>query len=377
MLKGKGFFTFILSETEGGDPTAIVAAAQFAGLSHVLVKIADGAYPFGVNQNGSDTTLPVVQALRAAGIAVGGWHYVYGDDPIGEAAIAVRRVTELALDSYVIDAEEEYKRPGKAYAARRFMNEIRPAIDRPIVLCSYRFPNYHPELPWSTFLEQCDYNMPQMYWEAAHNAAWQLRESKRQCDALPNARPYLATGPAYGAGGWAPTVEDIHEFLDTARALDIPAVNFFQWGYCRRHLPAIWKAISDYPWPVAPLVSIEPEPDGEPGLPAMSATGIALPDPFSNKYLAALNSRSGAEMAALYASTAVHVRDEKVIRNTTNIQNDYKIFFQSLPTDNFSLTKVEGGGDIRYINWRTGIRVGKSAILLRNGKIILDFLQLI
>ena len=40
-LQGKGFFTFNLPECEGGDPAAIVAAALAAGLSHVIIKIAD------------------------------------------------------------------------------------------------------------------------------------------------------------------------------------------------------------------------------------------------------------------------------------------------------------------------------------------------
>ncbi len=67
-LQGKGYFTYLLRECEGGNPADIVAMAQAAGLSHVLVKIADGTFAFGVDQSGVDYTAPVVQALRAAGI---------------------------------------------------------------------------------------------------------------------------------------------------------------------------------------------------------------------------------------------------------------------------------------------------------------------
>ena len=35
--------------------------------------------------------------------------------------------------------------------------------------------------------------MPQVYWEQSHNAGDQLRESKKECDALPNAKPFIAT----------------------------------------------------------------------------------------------------------------------------------------------------------------------------------------
>ncbi len=386
-LQGKGFFTFILRETEGGDPAAITELAKSAGLSHVLVKIADGPVEFGVDSTSGDYTAPVVAALRSAGIAVWGWHYVYGDNPTGEAAVAIRRVQGLNLDGYVVNAEEEYKRPGKAFAARRFMSEVRAALTVPIALSSYRFPNYHPELPWSTFLEFCDYNMPQVYWEQAHNAGWQLRESKRQCDALPNAKPYLATAPAYSVGNWAPTPEDILDFMDTARALQIPAVNFFQWGYCRKHLPQIWRTIADYAWP-APVQVTATQPASGPAAaetpavpageaPAASQSAIAAPDAFTARYIDALNSRRAATMMALYQPNAIHVRGDRVTRTFSNTRNDYSTFFASVPAGVFTLKSVEVNGDIRYLTWKLGSRTGTSILVLKEGKIILDYLNLI
>ena len=225
-LQGKGFFTLLLPECEGGDPAAIVAAAQAASLSHVIVKIADGVNAFGIDASGIDFTAPVVQALRTTGIAVWGWHSVHGNNPMAEAAIAIARTQALGLDGYVVDAENDYQRPDMAGAARQFMVEVRKALTIPIALSSYRFPDYHSELPWSTFLEFCDLHMPKVTWEQAHNAGEQLRESKRQCDALPNARPIIPTGPAYASSGWSPTAEEINDFLNTARALGLPAVNF-------------------------------------------------------------------------------------------------------------------------------------------------------
>ncbi|MEZ0394999.1 MAG: hypothetical protein ABWK53_01000 [Anaerolineales bacterium] len=386
-LQGKGFFTYLLRETEGGDPAAIVDLAKSAGLSHVLVKIADGPVEFGVDSTSGDYTAPVVAALRSAGIAVWGWHYVYGDNPSGEAAVAIRRVQALQLDGYVVDAEDEYKRPGKAFAARRFMSEVRAALTLPIALSSYRFPNYHPELPWSTFLEFCDYNMPQVYWEQAHNAGWQLRESKRQCDALPNAKPYLATAPAYGVGDWAPTPEDLLDFMETARALQISAVNFFQWGYCRKHLPNLWRTIAEYAWP-APVQVASVQPVGAPaegaapvpssgGAPGGSQTLIAAPDAFTAKYFEALNTRRAATMMSLYQPNAIHVRGERVTRTFSNIRNDYSTFFASAPVGTFSPKSVEVNGDIRYLTWKLGSRTGTSIVVLKEGKIILDYFNLI
>ncbi len=120
-LQGKGFFTFNLPECEGGDPGSILAAAQAAGLSHVLVKIADGEKAFGLDASGIDFTAPVVQTLHAAGIAVWGWHPVHGNAPLAEAAIAIERTQALGLDGYVVEAKDGYSRTGMAGAARQFM----------------------------------------------------------------------------------------------------------------------------------------------------------------------------------------------------------------------------------------------------------------
>ncbi len=152
-LKGKGFFIWKILSCEHGDPEAIATLAHKAQFTHILIKIADTVYPYNI-VGGVDLVPPLVQALRAKDIETWGWHYVTGDNPIGEADKAIERVRGLALDGYVIDAEKEYKEPGKAGAAKRFMMRLRAALPTvPISLWSYRFPSYHPLLPWREFLE--------------------------------------------------------------------------------------------------------------------------------------------------------------------------------------------------------------------------------
>jgi len=41
-LVGKGFYIWKISRCEGGDVQAIATVAAQAGLTHILVKIADG-----------------------------------------------------------------------------------------------------------------------------------------------------------------------------------------------------------------------------------------------------------------------------------------------------------------------------------------------
>ncbi|NOY99431.1 MAG: nuclear transport factor 2 family protein [Chloroflexi bacterium] len=355
-LKGKGFFIFQIPDCEGGDPDAITAVARAAGLGHVLVKIADGANPFGVG-----ITAPVVQALQGAGISVWGWHYVYGNDPAGEARVAVRRFNELGLDGYAVNAETEYK--NKNAAARRFMSDLRAGLpDAKIALSSYRFPNYHPELPWKTFFEKCDYNMPQVYWVEAHNAGQQLRWSKAQFDAMGVDLPFVPSGAAYSddPAKWNPTPADVKDFLQTVRDLNMEAANFFSWDYCRRHLPKLWKTVSDFDWPAPP-----PPP--------------APPAEFVTAYHDALNAHAIDDVMRLYRDNAVLVTRDRILRGTESIRTWYGQFFNEiLPNGEFQFTKVSEKGDLRFIIWDAAsdsgtVSDGRDTVMLSKGKVALHY----
>jgi len=366
-LQGKGFFTFNLPECEGGDPAAIVAAALAAGLSHVIIKIADGVKALGIDPSGIDSVLPVINALHAEGLAVWGWQTVRGNNPDSEAKIAIQRVQALGLDGYVINAEAEYKQPGMETAARQFMSAVRDGLTVPIALSSYRFPNYHPEFPWSAFLEKCNYHMPKVFWEHAHNAGAQLVESKHQCDALPNARPYIPTGPAYNVPGWAPTPEDISDFLDTARALRLPAVNFFQWDHCRNYLPKTWTSIASFGWPAQPQ-------DKPSDLPHPSNIPNNLPDPVSTKFLATLNSHNAGQMAAFYDPAGVRIWADEILYGPIAIREGFTTLFDNLPTGIvFTMSQAHVDNDVHYLTWKAGPLSGETTLVLKNEKIILDY----
>ena len=361
-LLGKGFFLLNLSQCEEGDPVAIVAATQAAGLSHLIVKIADGEKALGIDASGIDFAAPVVQALHTAGIAVWGWQNVFGDDPMAEAAVAIARTQALGLDGYVVEPKSEYQRPGMARAARQFMNAIRAALTIPIALRSYRFPNYHPELPWSTFLEFCDMHMPKVTWESALNAGDQLRESKRQCDSLPNSKPYIPTGAAYPASGWSPTVEEIHDFMNTAKALGLPAINFFNWDACRLKLPLLWAAIAGFSWPVQETFR------------AQATASISSADTFLSKFMTALNSHQAAQLSALYDSTAIQVWADQVRSGTADIQTGYSALFENLPPETiFTLSQAQEDEDKFQFSWKAGSLSGETKLVIKNGKITLDY----
>jgi len=352
-LQGKGYFIWKIPYAENGDVSAIVNLAQQARFSHVLVKIADGVSSYNIDDHGIDLVPPLVQALRARGIQVYGWHFCYGDNPLGEADKAIQRVQQLNLNGYVIDAEGNYKQPGKDVAAARFMERLRAGLpNTPIALCSYRYPSYHPQLPWKEFLEKCDYNMPQVYWEQSHNPAEQLSRSVREFQAMVPFRPIIPVGAAYRRGSWAATVADLMEFLQTAQSLNLTAANFWEWGHTRTYLPDVWDAIRDFPWSTTPL-----------------------PQDITVRYINALNSHDINRITNLYTPSAVHVNAARTVQGAAAIRTWYQTLFnQILPNSHFTHTGFSGSGNSRHFTWSATSNAGKvnngsDTIGLISGKI--------
>ena len=269
-LSGKGMYIWQILECEAGNPSEIVKQALAAGISHVFVKIADGIYAYGLNRL-IDLPAVVVKALQQAGITVWGWHYVYGNDPIREAEMAGRHIKETGVTGYVVDAESEYKLPGKAAAARVFMARLRADLpDFPVGLSSYRYPSLHPQFPWVEFLSRCDVNIPQVYWMFAANPGEQLRRSVAEFAELPVRRPLIPTGAAWKQGSWKVTPAQVVEFMDTAKALGLPGASFWSWQHARADLPAVWEAVAAYPFRPEPQPGPVPVPqpgDPDPGQP--------------------------------------------------------------------------------------------------------------
>lgn len=357
-LEGKGFFIWKINNCEMGDPQLIASEAQEAGLSHILIKIANGIYTYNYDWTQMiDLVPPVAQALKNHGIQVWGWHYVYGDDPINEARIAITRVSDLGLDGYVIDAESEYKESGKTTAAKQFMSELRSGFGNsiPIALSSYRYPTLHP-IPWSAFLEKCDYTMPQVYWMEAHNPGAQLERTVREYENLEYHPPMIPVGAAFTEWGWAPTSSEILEFLDTARALNLSAANFWEWYNCREVLTPsheIWDLIGNYDW----------------------GTGFEPPKDITEQYINALNTHDVDKVVDLYNDQAVHVTSARTIFGKPAIRAWYETFFNHLlPNGTFQRTGFAGEGPSRYFTWvcqteTTDVRDGADTLGLSDGNI--------
>jgi hypothetical protein len=157
---GHGMWIWELARTEQGDVQRIAERARAANFQTVFIKGADGADTW------RQFTPELVQTLKAAGLTVCAWQFVYGTKPEAEAAAALAAIARGA-DCFVIDAEGQYE--GKYAAAQTYVRAWRAGggADYPIALTSFPYTDYHPALPYSVFLGPggAQVNAPQAYWK--------------------------------------------------------------------------------------------------------------------------------------------------------------------------------------------------------------------
>lgn len=360
-LTGKGMMIWRIPNCENGNASNIAKVAASAGLSHVLIKIANDTRPYNLDADGKDLVAPVVDALRAKGMQVWGWHYVYGYDPLGEARIAIAQTKRFTLDGYVIDAEIEYKEAGREAVARTFMSALRRGLpSTPIALSSFRWPTYHRAFPFAAFLEKCDYNMPQVYWMQQHDAAYDLKRSVTEFKAITPYRPIIPTGPAFGQSGWAPTASEVKTFMSTAKSLGLKAVNFYSWDYSRLKLISVWNEIAKFNWP--PEETPEPAPF----------------DPVTEIF-DALNTRQFDRLTEIYTRNAVLVTPKQTIQGRDNIRAFFEqVIATELKDGDFRVVTKRGRDNTIHFKWTcdsaTGnVATGKDTLGIKNNKIIYHY----
>jgi hypothetical protein len=331
-LTGKGYYIWKVRYAENGDPERIAALTHESNLSHVLIKIADGAFPYNIDlERGYDYARPVIKKLQANNVQVLGWQYIYGNYPEQEAEIAVARALELGVDGFVVNAEIEYETRTKAPAASRYMSILRNNLGSlPLALSSFRYPRYHPSFPWVNFLDRCDYNMPQIYWIKAHNnAGEQLQRSVNEFKQIHPFRPIIPTGPTFKQDGWIPTQKEVLEFIRVAKELNLPAINFWYWEGCRKYMPEFWNLVRDAQY-------------------ERTVQQASLPERFVN----ALNKPNLDELLDLYTENAVLIRSMAAVRGRESIGNWLASLIGENPKIAFSLISQSQHGKIVNFQWQ-------------------------
>jgi len=242
---GNGMWIWYVSRVGGGDPQAIIDQAKEHGISTVFVKSADGTTAW------SQFTPQLVAALKAGGLDVCAWQYVYGARPDLEAQVAAQSA-EAGADCFVIDAEKEYE--GRYAQAQRYVTALRAAVGDayPIGFTSFPYVDYHPSLPYSVFLGPggAQYNAPQIYWKDIGGGVDAVVDHTYQHN-RPYGRPIVPLGQLYNA----PSTADVLRFRQLVKAAGATGVSWWDWQHASARN---WDAVAQ---PLPPLLAPVLSPD--------------------------------------------------------------------------------------------------------------------
>ncbi len=248
-MRGSGMWIWQLEKSNAGNLDVIAARARAAGMGTVYVKSSDGADVW------AQFTPALVAALRARGMRVCAWQFVYGKDPLGEAAAGAGAVAKGA-DCLIIDAETAYE--GRYAAAQRYLTALRGAIGAayPLGLTTFPYVDYHPNFPYSVFLGPggAQGNLPQVYWKDI-GASVDAVSARTVAHNRIYATPLAPLGQAYDA----PAPADIQRFRAIWAGYGAAGISWWSWQSASA---ATWTALTA-PAPAAVVPS-------DPGWPALA-----------------------------------------------------------------------------------------------------------
>lgn len=248
VMRGDGMWIWQLPQSSRGDLDAIAARARAAGMRTVYVKGSDAGNVW------TQFTPKLVADLRARGLRVCAWQFVYGAKPLAEAAAAAANVAAGA-DCLIIDAETAYE--GRYAAAQRYVQALRAKIgpSYPLGLTSFPYVDYHPSFPYSVFLAPgaAQANLPQVYWKDIGGSVDAVSAKTVAQNRIYGA-PMAPIGQAYG--GAAPA--DMQRFRAIWAGYGAAGLSWWSWQAAST---SMWAALtSPAPATVVPA---------DPGWPAL------------------------------------------------------------------------------------------------------------
>lgn len=215
---GTSYFVWKIDHLPDWNDTIAMQSVLIDGnVNSLWLKIADGTYAYRVSQ--TDTFLPIV---KGAGVDVHAWVYSYGQYPADEARIAAEQCKRYGINHLALDVESDWKTKS-ASSVLIYLDELRARIpDVTLWLCSYRYPEYHYEIAWETWMSGVDGYFPQVYWLGSDNAGQQLTwtlEDYRQLEKQfgISKKPFLPAGCAYPTSSWHPTNAHFDDFQATIK----------------------------------------------------------------------------------------------------------------------------------------------------------------
>lgn len=227
---GHGMWIWQVPRIAGGDPEAIAAQAQAAGVETLYVKGAHGVTPW------SQFNADFVAALQAHGLDVCAYQRMESTRPVAQARAAAVAVSAGA-DCFVIDAETELE--ARYDVARRYVRALRKRIgpDFPVGFTSFPYVDYHPLLPYSVFLADgaASVNLPQIYWKDIGDTPREAFTRTVNANSV-YGRPLAPIGQLYEQ----PSRREIRTFRRLAQAHGVAGVSWWSWDSA---VGSGWRAI--------------------------------------------------------------------------------------------------------------------------------------
>lgn len=257
---GKGLFIWKIKNASGGDVNLIADKAAQLGLNFIAVKVNRGYWSYNWRQlpDGTwiDDYIPALRdALAAKSVDLYGWGGAWLLNGEREAKKALERMEKHDLKGYFIDAEGQAKNSPNRFVEARKYATVMQDVDAPVLLCSYRWPSLHPELPWKELLECCTHHAPQVYWIHGANPKVQLERSIKELLEKKDL-PFVPAGPAFDEHGWCPNDAELDEFNQAT--IDQGCEGVIWWEYDEAEDNDFFPVIQAHQWPIEPPT--EPPP---------------------------------------------------------------------------------------------------------------------
>jgi hypothetical protein len=248
-VAGKGMWIWQVAQTAGGDPAAIIADAERAGLHQLWVRVADSKDGF----YGAAFLDELVPLAHRVGIAVIGWGFPYLYDPAGDAAWTVAALDwstgGVRLDGFSADIETASE--GVDLNAQRvqvYLSLVRH--ERPgDLLVATVFPPTDGEwatYPYRAIAPYVDAFAPMVYWGCQQPVVAAGQALSR----LAALAPVHLIGQAYnmadeGGRTAAPSPGEISAFLQEALQGGALGASFWSWQAMN---PDEWSAMAGFSW---------------------------------------------------------------------------------------------------------------------------------
>ena len=220
-VDGDGMWIWYVKKSSGGTVDGIATKAARNKVRTVYIKSADGRSRWG------QFNRSLVTRLKARGLKVCAWQFVYGKSPKAEANLAAE-AARAGADCTVIDAEGHYE--GKYVSAQTYMARLRRLVGPTyeIALTTFPYVHYHPGFPYSVFMGPggAQANLPQMYWKTIGTSVDSIFKTTWTYNKV-YGRPIYPLGQTYSN----PRSGEVRRFRQLSAAYGAKGLSWWVWQF--------------------------------------------------------------------------------------------------------------------------------------------------